>query len=502
MSFSPDGRILVVGGSGTEVREESSFRQRLRTVSELQAREIATRRRLVSDGTVDGEFIWTLAFTDAGDRFAWCDDKRIVIQACVDGAHRAVIPIPPSGIGAAQPDRATELVQILVEVGAARHEQWLAVIRELKSIGKPAVRPLVRALDETDENATMRVLGFAIRAVGEPEAIPGLIRAIPKTLQPSGSDLGLRVDDANIERFAQEHDLHEGERDGFGLGRPVREIFGALHKLTGVNLGEDEINFVHLGGGRRQQELQRELYQRVADRWRGWWQESWRDYLDDPALAQVDITAVRPDSAAERFRTGPGMELGMMQSGLVVESIFESESAVFLDFDTNRQAKWPEGIARPTSKQAELPALIDEWATREGLDVVGVEFQPDGSDEWFYCLRGLGLRAWEIDNERWEGLRDEVRGQEPLLLGRPVEDGLLMHFDEASGKHDPAKPASFLFITRDGARGVLQTVSQVRRVYGQDNPPGIVGDGSDIGFSKGIRIKHGLIYKKIALLSG
>jgi beta-lactamase regulating signal transducer with metallopeptidase domain/DNA-binding beta-propeller fold protein YncE len=496
LGFSPDGRMLAVGGSGTEVQEHTSFRWRRRTVSEFQMRDVATRRRLVSDGRVDGKTIWTLAFTNDGLYVARGDDKRIVIQTAADGTYRAVIPMLPTGIGAAQPDQAAELVHILVEEGAARNEQWLAVVRELRAIGKPAVRPLVEALDQTDDNATMRILGFALRAVGEPEAIPGLIRAIPKTLQPGGSDLGLRVDDANLEQFAQEHDLHEGERDGFGLGRPVREIFGALHKLTGVNLGEDEINFVHLGGGRRQQELQRALYQRVADRWQTWWHENWRDYLEDPALAEVEIEAVPPD-AAERFRTGPQIELGMMQSGLVVESIFESESGVFLDFDTNRQAKWPESIARPTSKQAVLPAAMEEWATREGLDVVGVQYQPDGTDQWFYCLRGLGLRAWEIDNERWNGLRDEVRGQEPLLLGRPVEDGYLMHFDEASGQYDPAAQASFLFITRDGARGVLRTVSQVRRVYGQDNPPGRADDESDIGFSKGIRIMHGLIYEKV-----
>ena len=51
--------------------------------------------------------------------------------------------------------------------------------------------PLIEELERTTADQPLRSLGFTLRAIGDPRAVPALIRAIPRTLMPPGSDFGL-----------------------------------------------------------------------------------------------------------------------------------------------------------------------------------------------------------------------------------------------------------------------------------------------------------------------
>ena len=103
-------------------------------------------------------------------------------------------------------------------------------MRELVAVGREAVPQLCAELDRTTEDRMLRRLGFALRAIGDPRAVPALIRAIPKTLLPSSSDYGLIVGDKGLTEFMQTHDLNRGKGGTyFDLGRPGREIIGTLH---------------------------------------------------------------------------------------------------------------------------------------------------------------------------------------------------------------------------------------------------------------------------------
>src|SRR5947199_10144844 len=128
--------------------------------------------------------------------------------------------------------------QILLEFRKLNHtvdetELWCLLMRELVAVGREAVPQLCAELDRTAEDRMLRRLGFALRAIGDPRAVPALIRAVPKTLLPSSSDYGLIVGDKELTEFMQAHDLNRGKGGTyFGLGRPGREIVGALRGLT------------------------------------------------------------------------------------------------------------------------------------------------------------------------------------------------------------------------------------------------------------------------------
>ena len=185
--------------------------------------------------------------------------------------------------------------QILLEFRKLNHtvdetEFWCLLMRELVAVGREAVPQLCAELDRTTENRMLRRLGFALRAIGDPRAVPALIRALPKTLLPSSSDYGLIVGDKELTDFMQTHDLDKGKGGTyFGLGRPVREIVGALHGLTGQNFDDAELFSMSLSEDPRRQVLQRRIYGRQAQRWQAWWEANWRNFTDDAAYQKVNL---------------------------------------------------------------------------------------------------------------------------------------------------------------------------------------------------------------------
>src|SRR6202040_821325 len=96
--------------------------------------------------------------------------------------------------------------QILLEFRKLNHtvdetELWCLLMRELGAVGREAVPQLCAELDRTTENRLLRRLGFALRAIGDPRAVPALVRALPTTLLPSSSDYGLIVGDKGLTDF-------------------------------------------------------------------------------------------------------------------------------------------------------------------------------------------------------------------------------------------------------------------------------------------------------------
>src|SRR5689334_5164123 len=92
-------------------------------------------------------------------------------------------------------------------------DTYTAQIKELVEIGKPAVPALTGALDHATRDTPMRLLPFTLRAIGDPRAVPALIRAIPRTLLPPGSDCGMSVREPELLKFMQANDLHEAPGD-------------------------------------------------------------------------------------------------------------------------------------------------------------------------------------------------------------------------------------------------------------------------------------------------
>ena len=380
-------------------------------------------------------------------------------------AHlKAAQTAPP----AARAQRIEAALEILRTYRIGENETvWASAIRELVVLGKPALPKLIEELDRTERQETLRALGFVLRGIGDPRAVPALIRAIPRTLQPSGSDYGLRLDDdTELIAFMQEHDNRPGSGRGksFTYGRPIREIMPALAKITGKAHGWEELNFVSLKGGAAERRLQQALFLELARRWADWWSESWQEFVDTEADAQCEQIRQALDTyaksiASERpaqigFPRGPEVDEGGEVFHTLIRSFDESPTQAFLDLDTGRHP-CPSQQLLETSKGSKPSMELLKWAEGEGVDLVTVKITPPGSDQSYYAFQPVGMELWRVDESRYDTLVKELRSTEEFDLPAPWA-GPVAQIDTASGRHDAKLTAAFLFITREGACGVTQ----------------------------------------------
>jgi peroxiredoxin len=373
-------------------------------------------------------------------------------------------------------------------------------VRELVQIGKPAVPALAAALDRTDRDTALRLLGFTLRAIGDPRAVPALVRAIPKTLRPPGSDCGMSVNDPELLAFMAKNDLDDGRGRGFSMGRPVREICVALGKITGTNQHDSEIFLTFLNGGERQRAMQRRQYDKVARRWVDWWHDNWQRYVQDPALAEIRLPAFLEKVDAGLFLTGSNVKWTYGTGSDTVGAVTEGGRDCFLDLNLGRTLSLPEKLSQPNAPPVSIE-LASAWAAQAGADLLGTQYKDPASGKMYYCVRGISLQAWEISNDRWDTISNEISGSAPLALGQPAGD-LLMHYDAAQARYVPARKATFLFITREGTQGILRVVAQVTRPM-RRQPTGMFAfshedtgpnQASESGSPPGVEVQYRFFY--------
>jgi len=206
----------------------------------------------------------------------------------------------------------------------------------------------------------MRLLAFTLRAIGDPRAVPALIRAIPKTLLPPGSDCGMSVSDRQVLKFMQSNDLEAqtGEKrvgGGFGMARPVREVCVALERITGTRQNESEIFVTFLEGGEQERLLARKAFYEVTRNWADWWKNNWNQFVDEPSLAEVKLPVPKEMPRPKRFFTGPNVKTTGGREGVIVGPIEEHASNSSLTLSVNRS-----NVAR------DIPAV--DWKLSPGRE--------------------------------------------------------------------------------------------------------------------------------------
>jgi beta-lactamase regulating signal transducer with metallopeptidase domain/protocatechuate 3,4-dioxygenase beta subunit len=404
--------------------------------------------------------------------------------APIDAAFKVLKADPP----APQEARIEAALQILrVYRVSERDHIWASAIRELITIGKPAVPRLIEELDQTARVDTFRALGFVLRGINDPRAIPAMIRAIPLVFQVGGGDYGLTIgDDRELNKFMVMHDSqHSGKADSdasisegqhFDYGSAYREIMLTLEKMTGQSLGWKELNFSFDMGSIEQKRIQRTLFLNLGRRWAEWWSKNWKNHVTAESDAQLDLTQKALDRYAESIASLPHrpkpteIPTGAMVSidGSISSSLIEP----CRDLDTGRCAPLPENLRKTSPKGQPSPELL-AWAEKEGVDLLRIEIKPPGDDEAYYGYKPVGMKVWRIDGKLYKNLGNELQKGKRLDLPAPWQ-GPIASIDEKTGKIDDKHPAYFLFITRDGSCGAMQIrsgmVSEFEGGYGVYGP--------------------------------
>lgn len=384
-------------------------------------------------------------------------------------------------------------------------EIYTKQLRRLKEIGPAATPLLSAALERTSRDAPLRLIPFALRVIGDPHAIPALIRVIPKTLRPPGSDCGVGVKDFEVMRFMHSNHVsavegYPSERSNFDMARPLREVAASLHKLTGARLNEEEIFMTFLQGGEAQRTVQRRAFYDVAVNWANWWKSNAERFAKDFAPTDLELAIARPAvfeaARSDQFLTGPNVKVTDGSGGNVLSPVEQGNNCAMqlaLGRRINLPASYLGKGANPTAEQ------LLNWAQGADADLLGGYFSSGNSGKSFYCMQGVGLRAWEVSNDSWTNVAKLIERGEFPKLGREAGDWL-MHFDEEQERYLPEKKATFVFITRDGLQGMLRTTAQVtkdeRRVGGFLRVHDESGEEqrASYGFENGIQFDYKFFY--------
>lgn len=350
-------------------------------------------------------------------------------------------------LSADQPTRILELIYVLRRYRVFERDDEMAyAVRELIKIGEPALPELIAELDHTDRDDTIRALGITLRGMKDYRAVHALIRAIPKTLRPAGSDCRIAIRDPELRTFMltlERHPRSPTEKNpSVSMGRPVNEILGTLEKLTGylpLQGDRDPLRHVFLGKPEQQAD-QRKQFQARQDEWRAWWATHHSQFLSEEANQQFRdptppaVTSADGLDAVERagearfgtpFPTGSGVQLGPVHNvELFNLSLVDAPCAI--DFDQDRTYRIYEG-AEATG------GYPRDWDLKNGIDFTL------GSDSG-------GMHVWTIDRNRWDTIEAEVQSSKRLDLGKETHLHIL---------HAPEED-TFLFTTREGGMGVLR----------------------------------------------
>ncbi len=344
---------------------------------------------------------------------------------------------------------------------------WTTQIRVLAEIGKPAAPALIKALDNETKDDAISKLAFALRAVGDPRARACLDPAIPRTLLPGRSDFALRVSDPALLKFLQENDDALGKHHGdtFSYGRAFREVSAALQKLTNVDQGDMELNSISLGRTEIQQRIDRKLFHDLAERWATWSAQNWQRFDVGEAYAAVNLPPLKEqpitgDAPPHEFPVGKQLKWANGSGGIVLDSVTETKQHCFYDLDTGRATGWPKEIPPLDNSNSDLKPIL-KWAAEQGFDIMGITYQPSGSDTPLYCLQPINMKVWQITRDEQKDLPKAFQGDIPLPLSHPVER--LIPNNESAEPYfgTDLGGTAFLFITREGTAGRLRITAQV-----------------------------------------
>ncbi len=379
-----------------------------------------------------------------------------------------------------------ERLEVELSQFADPSDKWLRPMHELVQLGEAAVPELIEELDATEDDKMLRALAFTLRAIGDRRAIPALIRSIPRTLIPPGSDYGLLARDPTLLKFAQKHDLaSKNENKYFDFGRPVREVFGALQALSSQKFDEEQLYSIFLDGTEQQQDLKRKAYQKSAVQWSNWWESNAPKLVSDPAYHQVRLKEIAVAEPSTKLTAETRLKTGSGGSNWVLESAHEEDSKnVFVDLDTGKTSPLPKQW-----RADEVDQKLDEilkWATSEGYDLMGSDHLTQNGAGSCYCLVPIGLQLWELPEKRWKMTSEDISLAELQEEGRPTDE--LFHYDESSAEYVPTAVGSFLYITKDGAPGLLFLGIEVTN-DSQQNGGAISGDNelNPVAFDRGRR---------------
>ena len=351
-------------------------------------------------------------------------------------------PMPTIASLSPQQRRIYELVFTLRNsISMGRPDEWASALRELTQLGPSAVPALCVELDRTKNDLKQRIFQMELHRIGDPRAVPTLIRAITR-VSPKRYGYGSYVNDPELQKFLEYWGPPEQDRPGlftFNLG--FDECIVALEAITKHSDGQP-------GPGQSRAAF--------AKQWQRWWEENQDEVLNGADPATVDaarydgdlVGAVGVEIMRKFFPTGPGVHLlPVHEVDILVQGFWDTPA--FFSFATGELQCLDEGT--------EYAGDSSNWFRDNNIDITVSVFGPA---PWRARLSNTQMKTWPIANERFDSIDNEVRQTKPLDFGTDIpHDGLGPQDLKTGTIHDGQYPETLFFQTANDVCGILQIVS-------------------------------------------
>lgn len=361
--------------------------------------------------------------------------------------------------------------------------------RVVDELGKPRVGMLVSAFPW---NAYPESRDTFATTDKDPRAVPALIRAVPKTLQPASSDYGLIVKDPGLTQFMQKHQIGSRRGQHFSFGRPVREVHEALRVLTKHGPQHSPLNWMHRRKDLRAVASQQRQFHAEAEKWTKWWESNWEKFDVPGAYSKVNLPAPKfPDlsdyPSGLTITTKPEKDTGSSRD--ILSPVGAKDGGTyFIDLDVGHRYGWPKELPKG-DVSSETIRKIDDWAAARGVDLM-CHVIPTGEGNASYVLVGVNTKFWEIEPFDAKNIGSFLTKGE-LPKRRPVEGRMLLHHDPKGGAFLPARNSSFLYLTGDQALGIIKVTDFVREK--QKMVGAVILPDQGVGRNRGVRFDyHGI----------
>ncbi len=381
------------------------------------------------------------------------------------------------------PPQQRQIYELLYQMRNAtppdRPEEWIAYLRDITRIGKPAVPAIVAELDRATRDGEQRLLIMSLRIIKDPRAVPALIRSLTRVAAIS-SDYGFEVKDLELRKFLADNNWQGPEAGARGLdrrpgpnGQPIvyssfnrgiTECVAALEAITGHSEGHSPI--MSTAGMRTdtpQERLAAQMSRKpFADRWQAWWDQNRQTFVTAEEMSTLESAVYDGDLVRDAgfakfglpFPSGDAARLSPVHE-VTLESQGLWDAKAHLDFDS--------GLV---TSLLQRPSGVDQsvsWLAAMGIDVIAsTVFGNRDLTDPFCSLDGWDVQAWPIENARFDTIEAEVASGQPIDVGRWGPTGNLAPRDLATGAAQyRSYPATFLFHTREEGAGILQIVESL-----------------------------------------
>ncbi|MGN6368235.1 MAG: RNA polymerase sigma factor [Phycisphaerae bacterium] len=383
------------------------------------------------------------------------DATLLTSSADTAARDRAIAALSP------QQRRIDELVyQLRMATPPDKPAQWVQTVKDLAAIGKPAVSTLAAELDNARRDGEQRLLILTLRNIGDARAVPSLIRALPR-VSPAIQASELPTSDPATRDFLAKNTIAHSSAEYWGfstLDAGITQCTAALESLTRHSEGRDAIT----NGARsddpaevaRDQDLRTDL----ADRWAQWWKLHYKDLVSEKDLASLDAARTDLIDPVGRAAFGPVFPAGL-RPGPLHEATLQAagtwDAPAYIDLDNDKILQHNEGWHNIGTLDVEK----GDWIAQAGVDAYARLTRPldRNAPSRIPMLQSRGLTAWPVPNQRFDRIDAELAQDKPLDLGAQGPTERLLPTDEKTGAPlYNAYPATFLFATREGGRGILQ----------------------------------------------